>query len=255
MLTGTLVTVASFIPVGLNDSAAGEYTFTLFVVIATSLLVSWVVAVVFAPLLGVTILPRKLKAHAEGPGRLASGFGRLLRAAMRWRWLTIALTAAVFAVALYGMRFVEQQFFPSSDRPELVVDVTLPQNAAITETRAQMDRFEAALVGERGHRPLVVLCRPGRDPLRARVRRAGAEPEHRPDHHRQQGSGGPRPREGAAAGLRPRGIRRHRHPGELPAARPPGRSAGAVPRRRPRHRDRAADRARPRHRHRRPPAA
>ena len=148
MLTGTLVTVASFIPVGLNDSAAGEYTFTLFVVIATSLLVSWVVAVIFAPLLGVTILPQKLKAHAEGPGRLASGFGRLLRAAMRWRWLTIALTAVVFAVALYGMRFVEQQFFPSSDRPELVVDVTLPQNAAITETRAQMDRFEAALVGD-----------------------------------------------------------------------------------------------------------
>ena len=68
MLTGTLVTVASFIPVGLNASAAGEYTFTLFVVIAISLLVSWVVAVIFTPLLGVTLLPRTMKQHAERPG-------------------------------------------------------------------------------------------------------------------------------------------------------------------------------------------
>ena len=103
---------------------------------------------IFAPLLGVTLLPRTMKSHAEGPGRLATGFGRLLRGAMRWRWLTIGLTAAVFAVSLYGMRFVEQQFFPSSDRPELVVDVTLPQNASIAETRAQMDRLETALVDD-----------------------------------------------------------------------------------------------------------
>ena len=168
MLTGTLVTVASFIPVGLNDSAAGEYTFTLFVVIATSLLVSWVVAVIFAPLLGVTLLPQTMKSHGEGPGRFASGFGRLLGAAMRWRWLTIGLTAAAFAVSLYGMQFVEQQFFPSSDRPELVVDVTLPQNASIAETRAQMDRLEAALVGDRtsttGH------------PTSARARSASCSP-------------------------------------------------------------------------------
>ncbi len=71
MLTGTLVTVASFIPVGLNSSAAGEFTFTLFVVIAVSLLVSWVVAVLFVPLLGVTLLPKAMKQHHEGPGRFA----------------------------------------------------------------------------------------------------------------------------------------------------------------------------------------
>ena len=68
MLTGTLVTVASFIPVGLNDSAAGEYTFTLFVVIAAALLISWVVAVIVAPLLGVTLLPATMKSHGEGSG-------------------------------------------------------------------------------------------------------------------------------------------------------------------------------------------
>ncbi|MBR0667852.1 efflux RND transporter permease subunit [Roseomonas hellenica] len=147
MLTGTLVTVASFIPVGLNSSAAGEFTFTLFVVITVSLIVSWIVAVLFTPLLGVAILPNALKQHAHGPGRFGRSFARLLVTAMRWRWVTIGATIFVFLLSLYGMKFVQQQFFPSSDRPELIVDWTLPQNASITETRAQMDRFEAELRG------------------------------------------------------------------------------------------------------------
>ncbi len=148
MLTGTLVTVASFIPVGLNGSAAGEFTYTLFVVIAVSLLISWVVAVLFTPLLGVTILPKALKHKHAGPGRFARGFARVLTAAMRWRWITIATTVGVFALSVYGMGFVQQQFFPSSDRPELIVDWTLPQNASIADTKANMDRFEASLKGE-----------------------------------------------------------------------------------------------------------
>ena len=77
MLTGTLVTVAGFIPIGLNSSAAGEFTFTLFVVIAVSLIVSWIVAVLFTPLLGVTILPAKMKGHHEQKGRFAQLFARL----------------------------------------------------------------------------------------------------------------------------------------------------------------------------------
>lgn len=145
MLTGTLVTVASFIPVGLNDSGAGEFTFTLFVVIAVSLVVSWVVAVVFTPLLGVTVLPRALATHHAEPGRLARAFGAVLRLAMRFRWLTIGATLALFGVALFGMGFVQQQFFPASDRPEVIVEWTAPQNASITQTRDQMDRFEATL--------------------------------------------------------------------------------------------------------------
>jgi multidrug efflux pump subunit AcrB len=144
MLTGTLVTVAGFIPIGLNGSAAGEFTFTLFVVIAVSLLISWVVAVLFVPLLGVAILPAKMKNKHETPGWFARLFAHVLRGAMRWRWVTIAITIAIFATSLYGMGFVQQQFFPSSDRPELIVDWTLPQNASIAETKAQMDRFEAA---------------------------------------------------------------------------------------------------------------
>ncbi len=148
MLTGTLVTVASFIPVGLNSSNAGEFTFTLFVVIAVSLLLSWIVAVLFAPLLGVTLLPKTMKKHHDKPSRLGTAFSRVLVGAMRRRWLTIGVTVGMFGVSLYGMQFVEQQFFPSSDRNELLVDFTLPQNASIAETKAQMDRFEATLAGD-----------------------------------------------------------------------------------------------------------
>ncbi|MDQ0390785.1 efflux RND transporter permease subunit [Labrys monachus] len=148
MLTGTLVTVAGFIPIGLNDSSAGQYTFTLFVVIAVALLVSWIVAVVFAPLLGVTILPRSMKRHDEKPSRFTAAFKALLLGAMRWRWLTIAVCLGLLAASVVGMGHVQQQFFPSSDRPELLVDMTLPQNSTIAETKARMDDFEKAFVGD-----------------------------------------------------------------------------------------------------------
>ncbi len=142
MLTGTLVTVSSFMPVGLNNSAAGEFTFSLFVVIAVSLVVSWIVAVVFAPLLGVTILPKTMKRHEEKSGWFANGFAKILDVCMRFRWITIALTVIAFACAVYGMRFVQEQFFPSSDRLELIVDFALPNNASISETDKQMAQFE-----------------------------------------------------------------------------------------------------------------
>ena len=142
MLTGTLVTVAGFIPIGLNSSNAGEFTFTLFVVIAVSLLVSWVVAVLFTPLLGVAILPAKLKSHHAEKGRFGRLFSRLLLACMRRRWITIGVTLAMFLLSLGGMGLVQQQFFPSSDRAELIVDWNLPQNASIADTNAQMARFE-----------------------------------------------------------------------------------------------------------------
>ena len=90
MLTGTLVTVAGFLPIGFNGSSAGEYTYSLFVVIAASLLVSWVVAVLFAPLIGVTLLPKTMKKHSHEPGRLGRLFLRVLVGAMRFRWLTVA---------------------------------------------------------------------------------------------------------------------------------------------------------------------
>jgi multidrug efflux pump subunit AcrB len=146
MLTGTLVTVAGFVPIGLNASSAGEYTFTLFAVIAVALIVSWVVAVFFAPVLGVHILKGdKLKAHEAEPGRVGRAFEGGLLWCMRNRWLTIIGTVVLFAVAIFCMRFVQNQFFPSSDRPEILVDLNLPQNASIEETRKVVDRFEARI--------------------------------------------------------------------------------------------------------------
>jgi len=149
MLTGTLVTVTGFVPIGLNNSSAGEYTFTLFVVIAVSLLVSWIVAVLFAPLLGVTILPASMKqTHHGQPGRFASLFRTVLLGSVRHHWLTIIATVLLFAASIVGLSHVQQQFFPPSDRPELIVDWNLPENSSIAETRDQMERFErTALAG------------------------------------------------------------------------------------------------------------
>ncbi len=146
MLTGTLVTVAGFVPIGLNASSAGEYTYTLFAVIAVALIVSWIVAVLFAPVLGVHILSTKLKKHeAEAePGRVGKAFSGSLLWCMRHRWLTIIATVLLFALSIFCMRFVQNQFFPSSDRPEILVDINLPQNASIEETRKVVDRFEAS---------------------------------------------------------------------------------------------------------------
>lgn len=148
MLTGTLVTVAGFIPVGLNSSAAGEFTFTLFVVIAVSLVVSWIVAVLFTPLLGVSILPKTMKSHHEKKGRFAAVFSWLLTLAMRWRWITIVLTVGVFALSVGGMGLVQQQFFPNSDRTELVIDWNLPHNSSIAETNRQMAKFEKEMLAD-----------------------------------------------------------------------------------------------------------
>lgn len=145
MLTGTLVTVAGFIPIGLNSSAAGEFTFSLFVVLAVALTISWIVAVLFAPLLGVTFLPAKLPHHAQKAGWLRRNFHRLLLWAMRFKWATVAATVAIFLFSVWSMRFVEQQFFPSSDRTEIVVDITQRQNASIMRTRDDMDRLDAHL--------------------------------------------------------------------------------------------------------------
>jgi len=148
MLTGTLVTVAGFVPIGLNGSSAGEYTFTLFAVIAAALLISWVVAVLFTPLLGVTMLPRTVETEKERSSRLKTWLGPLLQGAMRWRWLTIGLALVLFALSCVGLGFVQKQFFPAADRPELLVDMTLLQSSSIAETKIEMDRLEKALVGD-----------------------------------------------------------------------------------------------------------
>jgi len=148
MLTGTLVTVAGFVPIGFAHSAAGEYTFSIFAVVSIALLVSWVVAVLFAPLLGVWILKKPKAAHSDEPGPIMRQFRRVLVLAMQARWVTLLATLCLFGAALYGMRLVPQQFFPSSDRPELLVDLQLPENASIYATRDVAARVDKLLTGD-----------------------------------------------------------------------------------------------------------
>jgi multidrug efflux pump subunit AcrB len=149
MLTGTLVTVAGFVPIGFAKSAAGEYTFSLFAVVALALLLSWIVAVLFAPLIGVTILPDRMMHAAEAePGRIIRGFRRALTAAMRAKWLTIGLALTALAASIFGLRFVPQQFFPASDRPELLVDLKLSEASSIYATQKVVAAFEEYLKGD-----------------------------------------------------------------------------------------------------------
>ena len=148
MLTGTLVTIAGFVPIGFARSAAGEYTFSIFAVVAIALIASWCVAVLFAPMLGLWILRKPKAVHAEKPGLIMNAFRRLLALAMQARWVTVIVTLALFGVAIYGMRFVPQQFFPSSDRPELLVDMQLPENASIYATKDVSARVDKLLTGD-----------------------------------------------------------------------------------------------------------
>lgn len=147
MLTGTLVTIAGFVPVGFAKSGAGEYCFTLFAVVGIALVVSWVVAVLFTPLTGVFILPDKITGKHHGAAG-TSRFGRILDRALRVKYLVLAGTVAAFFASLVGMRFVQQQFFPASDRPELLINVTLPQSASIHATEETVKRIEAILKEE-----------------------------------------------------------------------------------------------------------
>jgi multidrug efflux pump subunit AcrB len=150
MLTGTLVTVAGFVPVGFARSGAGEYCFTLFVVVAIALIASWIVAVLFTPLTGVAVLPRAMRHVAHGETRTGRGFRRLLAFCLRRRYAVLAASAGLFALAAVGMNFVQQQFFPASDRPELLVNLTMPQGGSLRGTREQVDRFEKLLAGDPG---------------------------------------------------------------------------------------------------------
>lgn len=145
MLIGTLVTISSFVPIGFARSSAGEYTFSIFAVVAISLIVSWLCAVVFAPLLGKAILKVPKADAVAKPSKIMDKYRGLLRGAIRAKWLTIGITLAAFVLAMFLLRFVPQQFFPASDRPELTVDMTLRQNASIFAAEAQAKRLEALL--------------------------------------------------------------------------------------------------------------
>lgn len=151
MLTGTLVTIFGFWPIGFAQSNTGQYCFSLFAVIAIALVSSWFVAVVFAPVIGLTVLPGHVPGKTEGPareGRFRRGFRAVLLLCMRRRYITLLATVVVFALALYGQRFVQRQFFPASDRTELLVTMQLPTNASIFATQSVVERLQKATEGD-----------------------------------------------------------------------------------------------------------
>ncbi|AWN40224.1 efflux RND transporter permease subunit [Methylobacterium durans] len=153
MLTGTLVTVAGFLPVGFANSSTGEYAGGIFWVVAIALVVSWLVAVVFTPYLGVLLLPKDLaKRHAVHGDpdalydtRLYRTLRRVIQACVRWRKTTVLATLAIFVGSVVGFGHVQQQFFPLSERPELFLQLRLPQGTSIGATRASVERAEALI--------------------------------------------------------------------------------------------------------------
>ncbi|APV50585.1 multidrug transporter AcrB [Betaproteobacteria bacterium GR16-43] len=154
MLTGTIVTAAGFLPIGLARSSTGEYTFSIFAVTTTALLVSWVVSVLFVPYLGYKLLPDFRKAgqhldeHAVYRRPFYLRFRRVVVWAVEHRWVVLGATAAVFLVSVFGFRFVQQQFFPAASRPELIVDLRLPEGASLAATEAQVKKLESLLMKE-----------------------------------------------------------------------------------------------------------
>ena len=182
MLTGTLVTVSGFLPIALAKSGTGEYTRSIFEVSAIALLVSWLAAVIVIPLLGYHMLPEHHERAKPGQEWWARFVPQRLRAArntkvaqqvhsgdeidiystafyrrfrgwldfcLRNRWLVLVSTVALFVIALAGFGAVPKQFFPSSDRPELLVDLRLPEGASFAATLRETKRFETAIHGRK----------------------------------------------------------------------------------------------------------
>ncbi|MFS2222580.1 efflux RND transporter permease subunit [Pantoea sp. B65] len=149
MLTGTLVMIAGFIPVGFAASGAGEYCFSLFAVVMISLLCSWVVAILFTPLMGTWLLSLPPDHHNAVPGKLVLCYQKLLRVILRHRWLTLSAATGMLVIAAWGSTFMQGEFFPASDRPELLVSLTLPANASQEETTRQTKRLEQSLQGNK----------------------------------------------------------------------------------------------------------
>jgi multidrug efflux pump subunit AcrB len=147
MLTGTLVTVAGFMPVGFAKSISGEYAGGIFWVVGVALVASWFVAVVFTPYLGVKLLPQVMKGHGGDP--YARPVYTRLRALLTWcvahRWWVLGTTALIFGLSAAGMSLVQQQFFPTASRTELIVDLRLREGASFTATEHQVQRLEQVL--------------------------------------------------------------------------------------------------------------
>ena len=164
MLTGTLITAAGFLPIGLAKSVTGEYTYAIFAVTVIALVLSWIVSVYFVPYLGTLLLKKPdhvvEKAHDdhsaghEDHEMFDSPFYNTFRKAVNWcvqyRWVTIGATVVIFALGIVGMGKVQQQFFPDSSRPEIMLDIWFPEGTSFAANEATAKRVEARLMKEDG---------------------------------------------------------------------------------------------------------
>jgi multidrug efflux pump len=151
MLTGTLITAVGFLPIGLAQSTVGEYTFAIFAVTAAALLISWLVSVYFVPYLGVLLLKTKPHAAGDQPHELFdTPFYARFRATVNWcvqhRWITIALTVGTLMLGLVGMGKVQNQFFPDSSRPEILIDLWFPEGTSYAANEEVTKRMEARVM-------------------------------------------------------------------------------------------------------------
>ncbi|MEJ1166490.1 efflux RND transporter permease subunit [Variovorax sp. CCNWLW186] len=155
MLTGTLITAAGFLPIGIAKSVTGEYTFAIFAVTVIALVLSWIVSVYFVPYLGTLLL--KVKPHdPDAPPhelfdtRFYNSFRRTVNWCVQHRWLTIGATVLIFALGIVGMGKVQQQFFPDSSRPEIMVDIWFPEGTSFPANEEVAKRVEQRIMKEEG---------------------------------------------------------------------------------------------------------
>ena len=166
MLTGTLITAVGFLPIGIAKSLTGEYTFAIFAVTVIALLISWVVSVYFVPYLGLLILKHKKNqamrdhtgAHTDDGAdhqehfdtAFYNTFRRMVNWCVKFRWITIGATLLVFALGVVGMGKVQQQFFPDSSRPEILLELWFTEGTAVAANEAVIKRLEQRLMTEPG---------------------------------------------------------------------------------------------------------
>jgi multidrug efflux pump subunit AcrB len=155
MLTGTLITAAGFLPIGMAKSTVGEYTYAIFAVTVIALVLSWWVSVYFVPYLGTLLLKSKPQGEHAVEHELFDGpFYRHFRTAVTWcveyRWKAIGITLLIFVLGIVGMGRVQQQFFPDSSRPEILVDLWFPEGTAFKANEAVTQAVEQRLLKEQG---------------------------------------------------------------------------------------------------------
>src|ERR1700742_448387 len=153
MLTGTLVTAAGFLPIGFANSAVGEYAGGIFWIVAIALIASWFVAVLFTPYIGVKLLPNIAVHHSHDPHAIyETRVYRILRSMIQWcvdhRIKVVLATVGIFALSIVGFGHVQQQFFPLSERPELFLQLRLPEGTAFGVTQKSVEKAETLLKGD-----------------------------------------------------------------------------------------------------------